>query len=302
MRKILLALISFFILLASFAYLNPKTALGAAGDKCENFCPLKSGYKTPQIFDGIAAQCGKAYDCDPDQIGIGNPPPPYCLYESTDHEARMDLLIPVVNEEVCTDSEPVCRQIGGCSPSDLPDPGQCENVRNNCTSNAQCREGDEADCSTRYCLDRDGHLFNRDKDPYLDINGKCETKETPPTARPGSVTEPNQPLSKPCSDANSSFERGCVRIKTAFGWVGTSANNFTRWVLGFVLSISGAIVILIIIISGYRLMTSAGDPEKIKNARDQLTAAIVGLLFIIFSLVILELITRDILGLPGFGG
>ena len=48
-------------------------------------------------------------------------------------------------------------------------------------------------------------------------------------------------------------------------------------------------------------MTSQGDPEKVKNARDQLTAAIVGLLFIIFSLALLELITRDILGLPGFG-
>ena len=48
-------------------------------------------------------------------------------------------------------------------------------------------------------------------------------------------------------------------------------------------------------------MTSSGDPEKVKNARDQLAAAVVGLLFIIFSLVILELITKDVLGLPGFG-
>ena len=113
----------------------------------------------------------------------------------------------------------------------------------------------------------------------------------------------NTPLSRPCGSGSDVYsdEEGCKRIVTAFGPVSTGANAFTRWVLGFVLSISGGLVILIIIISGYRLMTSQGDPEKVKNARDQLTAAIVGLLFIIFSLVILELITRDILGLPGFG-
>ncbi len=114
-------------------------------------------------------------------------------------------------------------------------------------------------------------------------------------------TIPNQQLSRPCSDANADKEDGCKRIKTAFGYVSTDQEGFTKWLLGFILSISGGIVILIIIISGYKLMTSQGDPEKVKNARDQLTAAIVGLLFIIFSLALLELITRDILGLPGFG-
>jgi hypothetical protein len=66
------------------------------------------------------------------------------------------------------------------------------------------------------------------------------------------------------------------------------------------LSLSGGIVVLLIIASGYRLMTSQGDPEKVKGAREQLTAAIVGLLFIIFSLVILQAITVDIFHIPGF--
>ncbi|GEM_PF-2962596 len=120
---------------------------------------------------------------------------------------------------------------------------------------------------------------------------------------PCDTETPNSPLSLPCPTGDSTYNatKGCTKIQTAVGVVGTGAPAFTRWVLGFILSISGGIVILIIIISGYRLMTSQGDPEKIKNARDQLTAAIVGLLFIIFSLVILQLITSDVLGLPGFG-
>ncbi len=127
------------------------------------------------------------------------------------------------------------------------------------------------------------------------------------TCKAGELTndelKTNEPLSLPCAKNGQSYSdaKGCTRIKTALGFVRTDSNGFTKWLLGFVLSIAGGIVIIIIIVAGYKLMTSQGDPEKIKNARDQLTAAIIGLLFIIFSLAILELITRDILGLPGFG-
>jgi hypothetical protein len=88
---------------------------------------------------------------------------------------------------------------------------------------------------------------------------------------------------------------------TAIGDIDTSVGGLIDKLLGLVLSIAGAIVILLIIISGYRLMMSQGNPEMIKDAREQLTAAIVGLLFVIFSLVILQIIGFNILGLPGFG-
>ena len=48
-------------------------------------------------------------------------------------------------------------------------------------------------------------------------------------------------------------------------------------------------------------MISQGNPEQVKGAREQLTAAIIGLLFIIFSLVILQVIGFNILRIPGFG-
>lgn len=135
-----------------------------------------------------------------------------------------------------------------------------------------------------------------------DKDGNRKTKVLGVTPISDAPIVTNTPLSQPCGKGESfDEEKGCIRINTAFGSIPTDSQNFTRWVLGFVLSVAGMIVLIIIIIAGYRLMTSQGDPEKLKNARDQLTAAIVGLLFIIFSLVILELITRDILGLPGFG-
>lgn len=63
------------------------------------------------------------------------------------------------------------------------------------------------------------------------------------------------------------------------------------------MGISGGIAILLIIISGYRIMISRGNPESTQNAKEQLTAAIVGLLFVIFSIVILQVIGYNILGI-----
>ncbi|MBP9716395.1 MAG: hypothetical protein KBD51_00475 [Candidatus Levybacteria bacterium] len=142
-------------------------------------------------------------------------------------------------------------------------------------------------CGGQVCVNPGAHLSAGD--------GTCQ--------RDNSFLQQNDPLSLPCEKNGSSYSsnKGCLKIKTALGNVRTDSTGFTRWMLGFVLSISGGIVIIIIIVAGYKLMTSQGNPDRVKNARDQLTAAIVGLLFIIFSLALLELITRDILGLPGFG-
>jgi hypothetical protein len=47
-------------------------------------------------------------------------------------------------------------------------------------------------------------------------------------------------------------------------------------------------------------MTSQGKPESIQEGRDQIIAAIVGLAFLIFSLVFLEVIGVNLLRIPDF--
>lgn len=88
---------------------------------------------------------------------------------------------------------------------------------------------------------------------------------------------------------------------TAIGDIKTSPGGFVESIMQFVLTLAGGIAVLLIMISGYRLIASQGNPEKLQGAREQLTAAIVGLLFVIFAVVILETIGFNILGLPGFG-
>lgn len=99
------------------------------------------------------------------------------------------------------------------------------------------------------------------------------------------------PPEPPCKDGF------CV---TALGNISTDPGGFIKNILTILLSLAGGIALLLIIASGYRLMTSQGNPERVQAAREQLTSAIVGLLFIIFSLSILTIIGVDILKIPGF--
>ena len=123
-----------------------------------------------------------------------------------------------------------------------------------------------------------------------------------PTSTPTSV--PPTPVPPPCGDTPvpgaTPGPNGCESFSTAFGNIKTDPLEFIRRIYGILLGLSGGIIIVLIMYSGYQLMTSAGDKEKVQAARDRITSAIVGLLFLIFSMVILQVIGVDILNLPGF--
>ena len=61
-----------------------------------------------------------------------------------------------------------------------------------------------------------------------------------------------------------------------------------------------ALGILAIITAGYAFLTSQGQPDRVKDAREKLTSAVVGILFIVLSLVILRVIIGTLFGQPGF--
>lgn len=63
----------------------------------------------------------------------------------------------------------------------------------------------------------------------------------------------------------------------------------------------GGIAFLLILFSGFQYIVSAGNPEKLHEARELMTAAISGLLLIIFSVTLLRLIGFNLFGnIPGF--
>lgn len=100
---------------------------------------------------------------------------------------------------------------------------------------------------------------------------------------------------------NPDYSKKCASVSTGLGIdIKTNPVDLVKSVFGIILSLSGGIALILIIMSGYQLIFSQGNPEQVKAAQEQLTSAIVGLLFIIFSLVILQIIGADILKIPGF--
>ncbi|MDQ3008394.1 MAG: pilin [bacterium] len=91
-------------------------------------------------------------------------------------------------------------------------------------------------------------------------------------------------------------------IWTAIGCISANPQSMIASLIQIALGISGGVAIVMILASGFLFATSSGDTTKLKQAKEWLTSAIVGLLFIIFSVTILQFIGVTLLQIPGFGG
>lgn len=108
------------------------------------------------------------------------------------------------------------------------------------------------------------------------------------------------------SNCQSCFDGGGAW--TALGCFGKSAeagspstiNDFLRSFIAIGTGIGSGVAMLLILFSGFMRITSAGNPERLHEAKELMTAAISGLLLIIFSVFLLRLIGVDILQIPGF--
>lgn len=61
-------------------------------------------------------------------------------------------------------------------------------------------------------------------------------------------------------------------------------------ILNAALSLAGVVALFFVIFSGYKFMTSGGDPKQLEGARQTLTYAVIGLLVILFSFFIINVI------------
>ncbi len=91
-------------------------------------------------------------------------------------------------------------------------------------------------------------------------------------------------------------------IRTAIGDIDPhNLQSFIQQLLNLALGVAGGIAFLLMLFGAFQIMTSAGNPEKMKSGSELITSALTGLLFIIFSVFILKLIGVEILQIPGFG-
>lgn len=95
---------------------------------------------------------------------------------------------------------------------------------------------------------------------------------------------------------------GTEEINTAIGCIPVgNTNSFMGWILGWAVGVGGGIAFLLIVYASFMVMTSQGDPARLKAGQELLTSAISGLIMLIFSVFILKFIGVDILGLNNFG-
>lgn len=89
-------------------------------------------------------------------------------------------------------------------------------------------------------------------------------------------------------------------ILTDFGCVPSNPVGFVEKFYGIGLSFIGMAALIFIIVGGYYIMTSQGDPSKLQKGRGYIMYSIIGVLLAVFGFVFLQVVTGDILKIPGF--
>lgn len=141
-------------------------------------------------------------------------------------------------------------------------------------------------------------------------------KSCNPAAKQGEPNACSKAMGQPCGDIEGQAineGRGLANIKegrgisgkptgilTAIGCIPTEPKALVEGIVRFVSLASGGIAFLIMVFGAFRMITAVGNPDSIKAGREQFISAVYGLLFIIFSVLLLQFIGVDILGIPGF--
>jgi len=115
-------------------------------------------------------------------------------------------------------------------------------------------------------------------------------------------TEALAKMRQDCIECVGGTENGYGGIWTAIGCIPREPEKIVSVFLRFGLGMGGGVALLMILGAGFILSVSQGDPKQTDTAKQWLTSAIAGLLFIIFSVTILQFIGYNIFQIPGFGG
>ena len=77
----------------------------------------------------------------------------------------------------------------------------------------------------------------------------------------------------------------------------TTGAGFANFLLKWAIGIGGGIAFLLILYAAFMIMTSQGNPERLKAGQELLTSAISGVLLLVFSVFILNFLGVNILGI-----
>jgi hypothetical protein len=92
-------------------------------------------------------------------------------------------------------------------------------------------------------------------------------------------------------------------INTAIGCLQVlgGQDQFLGAILKWAVGVGSGVAFLLILYSGFMIMSATGSPDRLKAGQELLTSALSGLILLVFSIFILKFIGIDILGLGAFG-
>ncbi|NCN03711.1 MAG: hypothetical protein GW942_01390 [Candidatus Pacebacteria bacterium] len=90
-------------------------------------------------------------------------------------------------------------------------------------------------------------------------------------------------------------------IWTSIGCIEKDPKDLISKLITIGTGILGGVFLLRVLSAAFLLTTSQGDVKKTSEAKEMITEAIIGVLFIIFSVTILQFIGSDVMKIPGFG-
>lgn len=93
---------------------------------------------------------------------------------------------------------------------------------------------------------------------------------------------------------------GSGGVSTAIGCIPTEPTALVQGIIKVAIGAGGGIALLLMIYGAFLMITSAGNPDGVKKGHEQITSAVIGLLFIIFAVMLLKVVGVDILQIPGF--
>lgn len=157
-------------------------------------------------------------------------------------------------------------------------------------------------CNFQYC----------NKEIQISESGGLTPRPLPtatPTLAPGQPTPTSSPSGCTGSNCTSAGGISCdpktglagsEGVLTAIGCIPTKPTALVQGILKFAVGAGGGIALLLMFYGAFQMITSSGNPDGVKKGHEQITSAVLGLLFIIFAVMLLKIIGVDILQIPGF--
>ena len=104
-------------------------------------------------------------------------------------------------------------------------------------------------------------------------------------------------------DSQTGLSGSGSEIGSAFGQTGSEPDKDIRVIVAGVIKIFlgfiGITFVILLILAGYKWMTAGGNEENVKEAKSQITRAVIGLIIILMAWGITELVTTCVLKASG---